>query len=72
MVLHYLNQSQNAQHLVKFLFCCQRSQKCKKDSQLKKLFALLGSACIKAALKHLDEIDPWMMAREREREKRWE
>ena len=35
-----------------------RSQKRKKDSQLKQLFALLGSARIKAAHKHFDEIDP--------------
>ena len=30
----------------------------KKDSQLKQLFALLGSAGVKAVLKHVDEIDP--------------
>ena len=57
------------QQFTSSFYAC-RSQKCKKDSQLKKLFALLGSACIKAALKHLDEIDPWMMPRERERERR--
>ena len=31
----------------------------KKDSQLKQLFALLGSGDVKAAHKHVDEIDPW-------------
>ena len=31
----------------------------KKDSQLNQLFALFGSASIKAAHKHVDEIDPW-------------
>ena len=30
----------------------------KKDSQFKQLFALLGSAGVKAALKHVDESDP--------------
>ena len=39
-------------------FYAQRFQKRKKDSQLKQLFALLGSAGIKAAHKHVDEIDP--------------
>ena len=39
-------------------FYAQRSQKCKHDSQFKQLFALLGSAGIKAASKHIDEIDP--------------
>ena len=34
-------------------------QKRKKDSQVKQLFASLGSAHIKAAHKHFDEIDPW-------------
>ena len=28
-----------------------------KDSQVKQLFALLGSVCIKAVHKHIDEID---------------
>ena len=36
-----------------------RSQKCKKDSRLKQLFALLGSEYVKAARKHVDENDPW-------------
>ena len=40
-------------------FYVRRSQKCKKDSQLKQLFALLGSAGVKAGRKHIDEIDPW-------------
>ena len=37
-----------------------RSQipKAQKDSQLKQLFVLLGSASVKAASKHVDEIDP--------------
>ena len=30
----------------------------KKDSQVKQLFALLGSGGVKAACKHVDEIDP--------------
>ena len=30
----------------------------KKDSQVKQLYVLLGSACVKAASKHVDEIDP--------------
>ena len=40
-------------------FYARRSQKRKKDSQLKLLFALLGSASVKAARKLVDEIDPW-------------
>ena len=35
-----------------------RPQKLKKDSQLMQLFALSGSALVKAACKHVDEIDP--------------
>ena len=35
-----------------------RSQKRKKDSQLKELFVLLQSAGVKAVRKHFDEIDP--------------
>ena len=31
----------------------------KKTSQVKQLFALLGSASVKVARKHVDEIDPW-------------
>ena len=31
---------------------------CKKDRQVKQLFALLGSMGVKAALKNIDEIDP--------------
>ena len=37
----------------------EQSQKVQKDSQLMQLFALLGSACMKTACKHVDEIDPW-------------
>ena len=33
--------------------------KVQKDNQLKQLFALSGSACVKAVHKHVDEIDPW-------------
>ena len=40
-------------------FYTHRSQKRQKDSQVKQLFALSGSACVKAARKHVDEIDPW-------------
>ena len=39
-------------------FYARKSQKRKKDSQLKQLFAPLGSVGIKAARKHIDEIDP--------------
>ena len=39
-------------------FDAHRSQKGKKDIQLKQLFALSGSACVKAARKHVNEIDP--------------
>ena len=39
-------------------FYSRRSQKRKKDSQVKQLLALLGSARVKAAHIHVDEIDP--------------
>ena len=39
-------------------FYTSRSQKRKKDSQVKQLFALSGSVRVKAAHKHADEIDP--------------
>ena len=39
-------------------FYAQRFQKRQKESQVKQLFALLGSARVKAACKHVDEIDP--------------
>ena len=39
-------------------FYARRAQKPKKDSQLKQLFLLLGSAGVRAARKHVDEIDP--------------
>ena len=32
-------------------------KRAKKDSQIKQFFALLGSAGVKAARKHVDEID---------------
>ena len=51
------NKSQFHQHFMSN-FYTRRSQKHYKDSQLKQLFALLGSACVKAARKHVDEIDP--------------
>ena len=38
-------------------FYAQRSQTRKKDSQLKQLFALLGSMGVKVAHAHVDEID---------------
>ena len=40
-------------------FYVRRSQKRKKDTQLKQLFALSGSACVKAVSKHVGEIDDW-------------
>ena len=39
-------------------FYTRRSQKRQKDSQVKQLFAILGSAWVKAARKHVDKIDP--------------
>ena len=44
-----------------FSFYVPRSQKPQKDGQLKQLFALLGSAGVKAVHKHVDEIDPWFL-----------
>ena len=48
------------QHFMRSFYAC-RSKKHQKDSQVKQLFAILGSACIKAARKHIDEIDPWSL-----------
>ena len=39
-------------------FYTSRSQKCKKDSQVKQLFVLSGSLRVKAACTHVGEIDP--------------
>ena len=39
-------------------FYARRSQKRKKDSQLKQLFELLGSLYVKASCKHVDEMRP--------------
>ena len=52
-----VNRVQFHQHFVSSFYTC-RSWKRQKDSQVKQLFALLGSASIKAAHKHDDEIDP--------------
>ena len=40
-------------------FYARRSQKHKKDSQLKQLYLLSGSVSVKALCKHVDEIGPW-------------
>ena len=45
------------QHFTSSFYTC-RSQKRQKSSQVKHLFALSGSECLKAARKHVDEIDP--------------
>ena len=37
---------------------CAQIPEAQKDSQVKQIFALTGSAHIKAALKHVDETDP--------------
>ena len=39
-------------------FYASKSQKRKKDSQVKQLFALLGAVSLKEVRKHIDEIDP--------------
>ena len=44
-------------HFTSSCYAC-RSQKGKKDSQVKLLFGLLGLARVKAAHKHVDVIDP--------------
>jgi len=46
------------QHFPSSFYAC-RSQRCKKHWWLDCLFALLGSVGIKAAHKHVGEIDPW-------------
>ena len=52
-------------------FYARRSQKLKKDSQLKQLFALSGSVGVKANI-HVDEIDPRWAWRTRENGQRRE
>jgi hypothetical protein len=42
-------------------FCTRRAQKHIKDNQVVRFFTLLGSACVKAACKHVDEIDSWLI-----------
>ena len=39
-------------------FYANRSQKCKKDSQVKRIFALSGYLHVKPVCKHVGEIDP--------------
>ena len=57
-ITHFLTRRfQLRQHFTSSFYAC-RSQRRKKDSQLKQLFALAGSASINAAHKHVDEIDP--------------
>ena len=46
------------QHFTSSFYTC-RSQKRQRDSQVKQLFALLGSVSVKAAHKHVDEVDPY-------------
>ena len=54
---HIVSRGQFHQHSTNS-FYAQRSQKRITDCQVKQLFALLGSVCVKAASKHVDEIDP--------------
>ena len=56
--------SQFHQHFM-HTFYARRSQKCKKESQVKQLFALTGSAHIKVARKHIGDIDPLMICNEK-------
>ena len=42
-------------------FYVHRSQKCKKDNQLKQLFALLGSVHVKAERKQVDEMTAFLL-----------
>ena len=51
-----------SQTFYKQLLRTQIPKSAKKDSQVKQLFALLGSASVKAAHKHGDEIDPMLLA----------
>ena len=48
----------NFTNVLQAAFTCPDPKSAKKDSQVKQLFALLGSAHVKSARKHLDEIDP--------------
>ena len=55
--LSTLSRTQFHQHFTSS-FYARGSQKRKKDSQIKQLFALLGPVCLNAARKHVGEIDP--------------
>ena len=55
--LHSISNRGQFQHHFTHSFYTFRPQKRKKDSQLKKLFSLLGSEDLKAVRKHLDEIN---------------
>jgi len=52
-------QGQFHQHFTGSLYKC-RSQKRKKKLWFDWIFMLLGFSCVKAAHKHVDEIDTWM------------
>ena len=52
--------SQFHQHFLQAAFTHADPYSAKKDSQVKQLFVLSGSVGIKAARKHVDEIDPWL------------
>ena len=47
------------QHVNVYLLRSKIPHQHKKDSQVKQLFALSRPALVKAACKHVDEIDPW-------------
>ena len=53
-----LHQYVNFTNILWGFFYAQRFQKRKKDSHVKQLFALLGSAWVKVASRQVDEIDP--------------
>ena len=48
----------NFTNILRAAFIHTDHKKCKKDSQVKQLLALFGSACVNAVHKHIDEIDP--------------
>ena len=48
----------NFTNILRTAFLCEDPKSAKKDSQLRQLLAISGSARVKAAPKHVDEIDP--------------
>ena len=56
--LFFISEKVNFTNILRAAFTHADPKIAKKDIQLKQLFLLSGSACVKAARKHVDKIDP--------------